>query len=91
LAIKLTMHVVFVFFRSCMAVGFRLFVCLALLMHHITIASFDFDSMLSCFRREYNFRATKNFVTPHGLVLPCSDVLTVYSCYGRCDSSEVIL
>ena len=85
------MHVVFVFFRSCMAVGFRLFVCLALLMHHITIASFDFDSMLSCFRREYNFRATKNFVTPHGLVLPCSDVLTVYSCYGRCDSSEVIL
>ncbi|XP_071162322.1 thyrostimulin beta-5 subunit-like [Mytilus edulis] len=68
---------------------FLVFVVSSYLQHTSVSGSFDFDSMLACFRREYNFRATKPFITRHGLVLPCSDIITVYSCYGRCDSSEI--
>ena len=45
---------------------------------------------LECHVRRYTYTVTKeNHVTEDGRILECSGHVTVFSCWGRCDSSEV--
>ena len=46
---------------------------------------------LGCHLREYSYNVSKPMVSESGEYMPCSDKVTVYSCWGRCDSYEVIL
>lgn len=53
------------------------------------VSAVDLDRVTSCLVREYNFLAQKPYLTPSGEILECSGYITVNSCWGRCDSSEV--
>lgn len=43
---------------------------------------------LECHLREYTYAISKDMVSETGEYMPCSDKVTVYSCWGRCDSYE---
>lgn len=52
-------------------------------------ATINTETLIGCFTREYRFNATKTAVS-NGQTLSCWDIVTVYSCWGRCLSYEVI-
>ncbi|GFO16675.1 glycoprotein hormone beta-5-like [Plakobranchus ocellatus] len=67
---------------------------LILLSLAITCANLiDPRTTLVCHLRHYQFRVDKpDIVDPEtGSVLRCSGMVTVNSCWGRCDSSEVCI
>ena len=45
----------------------------------------DLDGIFTCVRRVYSFKVSQQ----DRLGRTCSDVVTVMSCWGRCDSNEV--
>ena len=45
----------------------------------------DLDGIFTCVRRVYSFKVSQQ----DHLGRTCSDVVTVMSCWGRCDSNEV--
>ncbi|CAH1791441.1 unnamed protein product [Owenia fusiformis] len=47
------------------------------------------ETTISCLVREYNFKVNKPHTLPSGEVLQCWDVVSVNSCWGRCDTSEI--
>ena len=48
------------------------------------------STTLGCHLREYTFEVNKDMISEEtGDYLYCSDKVTVYSCWGRCDSYEV--
>ncbi|KAK0059906.1 glycoprotein hormone beta-5, partial [Biomphalaria pfeifferi] len=50
----------------------------------------DPQTTLSCHLRRYQFRVTKPPIyVSDGSIVHCTGVVTVNSCWGRCDSSEV--
>ncbi|NP_001191597.1 glycoprotein hormone beta subunit [Aplysia californica] len=50
----------------------------------------DPRTTLSCHVRSYQFRVTKPpVISEDGQILRCSGIVTVNSCWGRCDSSEI--
>lgn len=51
----------------------------------------NLDSVINCYERTFNMYVTKPYRTPSGHVLACKDMVPVRSCWGRCDSSEVML
>ncbi|KAK3093509.1 hypothetical protein FSP39_016608 [Pinctada imbricata] len=73
-----------------MAITSLVIVTLILCYHGDFISAvLNLEEMTNCYVRDYRFQASKPFVTKSGYVLPCSDVITVKSCWGRCDSSEI--
>nr|QUP51996.1 glycoprotein beta [Urechis unicinctus] len=55
----------------------------------LTLAEVDVTGTLSCHQRTYQYQISKPFINDLGEVIPCSGLVSVRSCWGRCDSSEV--
>ena len=50
----------------------------------------DENTATGCFLRPYSYNITKRtIITPDNMALTCSGTVTVQSCWGRCDTSEV--
>ena len=48
------------------------------------------DTMIGCYMRSYTYRISKPFIREDGTELECyDDAVTVFTCWGRCDSNEV--
>ncbi|KAH3846326.1 thyrostimulin beta-5 subunit-like [Dreissena polymorpha] len=67
----------------------RLITCLLVVIACVSTVngSVNLQTMLKCVPREYSFRASKPYRL-NGQILPCFDLVTVHSCWGRCDSYE---
>lgn len=70
-------------------VSLWILVSVILCSNYSTAAVINTDTILGCLPREYKFNASKTFMS-NGQTLSCWDIVTVYSCWGRCDSFEVI-
>ena len=55
----------------------------------ILASDLDLEYVTNCYMRTYKYQASKPFKLRNGIVLTCWDIIPVYSCWGRCDSSEV--
>ncbi|XP_060602228.1 thyrostimulin beta-5 subunit-like [Ruditapes philippinarum] len=62
-------------------------VTIALCCINTSDALINIEQILGCHPREYKFNASKS-AEINGEVLSCWDMVTVYSCWGRCDSFE---
>lgn len=67
---------------------FVLLVTLTLCNIYTSEAEVNTDRILGCHPRMYKFNASKT-AEVNGELLSCWDMVTVYSCWGRCDSFEV--
>ena len=72
------------------AVGLMCWTCVCLLCFNGSEGRIDTATTLGCHLREYTFEVNKDTISEEtGEYLYCSDKVTVYSCWGRCDSYEV--